>query len=836
MISTSDGILIDIDIDGQKLTTEFVERNNIEIYAFRMVLTAGFALPTFQMVMVGFNESYFRKFIENNQIIRISVGTSTNELDTFDVELVGHDLRKAEDDIGYVLKWGAVIRKGNLNSLFLKDKLDMCYSGNATAALTECWEKEIKTKVISNYGRNTPDVSRKYKRNQKCMNQYLADIWIHTDLRPSFPLVTINKNGDLVLKDFQKVKLAGKKYTFVPGGNPKYLEEKMLPYDNNLDAVSYKSYVNRQCGYEQITGINSDTGKLETLSYSIEDALREYQGNTLATTISNERNPIEHRSKNITGAVITSDTPPEYHSVAMHNKNNLINLSSVSVKMNIHGTYIRDLQVLDLVEVKAGMAENKLAGNYLVEALEIGFVYGSPFTTVVWLCRDNFNDIENSVDPKLRKLKINELTIPAKTKAQIINATRTSRRALIHARNILDDTYVNEWQRHLIAMRTAALTNFWLFDTSIDLSSTYGRVNSLRNAGSILLNKFIMKFLDAPYNMTLYNFLMGGTNLSGVFFSVLSAILGADLYGEFYQLFSDIIMFDNFLENYLKTVNTINYNLYDNTSVITVNDFKSSQTNISLKPDVDFTTQPEGGNNVALDESTEVVSKIVDEIKQNIPEDVDIPIPEIILPESDIIKPENEIKEIIADTITGSLIDKGYVYDSVKVDNATEAGVIINIMKPDGTIINNIQAEKEMVSSKRIKDIFLGVVPFDSVVANKIKNTVGVKMKIRHWGTFVNENDLLSFIILQGFTDKYRTVTTTKKLTVKDGKRIFIALPASEKGVKFYINSQRVILNEMDIPDLGYYELNNKPIPYIIYYTSEGYNSNSVIVEIRKEI
>ena len=96
--------------------------------------------------------------------------------------------------------------------------------------------------------------------------------------------------------------------------------------------------------------------------------------------------------------------------------------------------------------------------------------------------------------------------------------------------------------------------------------------------------------------------------------------------------------------------------------------------------------------------------------------------------------------------------------------------------------------------------------------------------------------ELLGFIITQGFSDKYRTVNCTKRISAKAGKRIFVALPASEKAVKFYINSERVIMNEMELEDIGYFTSAGKPIPYTIYYTTDGYNSNSVTLELRKEI
>ena len=43
-------------------------------------------------------------------------------------------------------------------------------------------------------------------------------------------------------------------------------------------------------------------------------------------------------------------------------------------------------------------------------------------------------------------------------------------------------------------------------------------------------------------------------------------------------------------------------------------------------------------------------------------------------------------------------------------------------------------------------------------------------------------------------------------------------------------------MNEMELEDIGYFTSAGKPIPYTIYYTTDGYNSNSVTLELRKEI
>lgn len=62
---------------------------------------------------------------------------------------------------------------------------------------------------------------------------------------------------------------------------------------------------------------------------------------------------------------------------------------------------------------------------------------------------------------------------------------------------------------------------------------------------------------------------------------------------------------------------------------------------------------------------------------------------------------------------------------------------------------------------------------------------------------------------------------------------MYIAFPQTEKNLKFYINSTKITLPYMEM-DLGYVAPSGNPLPYNVYYTTEEYNSNSNILEVRK--
>ena len=841
-------VYVDIEIDGQRLSEDFVKQNSIEIFAFRIALTAGFALPLFSMIMGSTNLAYLNKFKEINTA-KVYVGTGPNELECFEWEVVGRDIKPSPDENQFILHTGGPFSKGNLNSMFLKNHADGYYKGTALECLTKAWKEEIKTNIDSNIG-GTKDISRKYRRNRMTQNYYYVDMLTHIDIRPSFPIATIDKGCNLVLRDFQKLKENGyvHEFTYARNPMPNSTNAKLghnvdiIPYVGQPKAISYKTFANRFCGYKQLTGMNTDTGKMSTIAVSMMNDEEGWSLNTLADTKTNEHSLIEHNFGDSQGINISEDTPEGYWAAAMHNKEHSANMSSVQVQLRVDGKYLPNVKVLDLVKLST-LNDTKIAGLYLIEALEIGFTMGTPFTTVVYLCRDNFNDIENSKSktPQSKILNTKGLNIPPSKKASIINAVRSSRRGLIHARNILDKTYANDWCRHLISMKTATVTNFWIFGNSVDLQDKISRATSLRNTGSILLNKAVNKFVAPPFSYTLFNGLTGNATLQNLFFSIISAVLGADLYDEFNALVGDLIMFDQFLDNYTTTLSKSANRTAVSDSGKTQPESEALQEYVSFTESSDgtinYTKEPNADMDTSMniEDKKQIVTNIVEEINGIIPDTVDIPIVDVTLEDSEAIMPRDEIKEIIVDEIVRDLTEKCYVYDSEVVDNAPESS-IIKVLKPDGTVISATEAKKTMLSSKDLKKMLMGEVLFDSVAATKIKKTIGEELKIRHWGTFTSEDDLLSWVITQGFMDKYRTVNATKRMSVRSGKRIFIALPASEKRVKFYINSERVIMNELEMDEIGYFTPNNKPIPYIIYYTTEGYNANNVLVEMRKEV
>lgn len=837
-------VLIDIKVVGQSVLRgynfdqNFVNSKGIEVYAFREVYTAGFAIPTYQLIMASTDEEYLNSFNEQNSIT-ISIGTELNDMATYTCDTVGKAVKKDAAGTRFILNWGGVLSKDKLNSRFFKNVENGVYRGTATEALLKAWSEETGCQTDNQLGITDKGIVRDWRRTNKTLNNYLVGLYLHMDLRPSFPLVTIDGTGRLLLRDFQTMKSQGVRYTFNPDTDTVVAGQ--IGYTGGITVNSFKNYSNRYCGYIQRSGRDIKTGKVFTIGNSMQDAASGWGINTLATTKANENNPIEHQSSESPNVLISDITPVTFHETEIFNTSQLVNMSSIQVKVVVNNNYLSQLRVLDLVQLNTGKLDDINNGKYIVEAIEKGFVGKGQYRAIVYLCRDNFNDVEQYQADTYGKIGIKELKINPNIKAGIVNAIRNSRRSLIYIRGVMDDTYVNEYEQHLISMKRGVLSNFNMCNTAIDLNSMSRTTTSLKNAGANLVNMIINKYIAPPYSTMLYNAIFNNSTMYNLLMGLLSGVVGPAIYGELTSLIGDLKTFDTFLNNYQQTINSVQITsspLYVEDVISGTISYTGVDTTTGVTSSSNYEITETGDNmTYTTEEKQEMVSNVVDEIIEQMPNSVDIPIPEITITDSEALQPSEQLKETIVDKIIEDLIDRGYIYDSNIIDSE---GVLdgsvtgVTYMKPDGTVITAEEARRTILPSETLKQIFLGNLHFDSTSASKIQRASGTDLYVRHWGMFSGDNELASFNINSGFVEKYRTLNTTKVMSVRGGKRIYVALPAFEEGVVFYINSIKTSMQQTEYDDLGYRNNRGEPIPYIIYYTDEGYNSTNLTLEIRR--
>lgn len=835
----STNIMFDINIDGEHLTPEFKKRNSVDILGYRCVRTSGIALPTFELIISSTNEDWLNKFNEQNKI-EITIGTDVEHVGTYTAETVGHNIKEDASHSLFLLYWGGVLTKNKLGSNLLKDHMvDRVVTGTAYEAMKITWDKFTGNSFIADFP-GSKDMSKQHDKKFSTIQNFLAELQLRIDIRDSFPMCTIGLDGNLYCKSFKVMKANGPVHVFVPsapGVKNKY--KNSIYYVGDPNTVSYKSYTNRYTGYKQMSARDAKTGKVRTVASSMANSETGWSINTLATTGTDERNPNEHRIPETFNLTVDDDTNPiEMHEVRNFNKMQLINMSSIQTTLRCEGVYLDKINVLDLVDLKTQMAADNKSGLYIIEAIEQGFMYGKPFVNNVWLCRDNYNDVERTRANPYQKTAMKMLNINPKTRANICESCRNIRQGLVTTRGFLDGTTQNRIIQHLIQMRQASLANFDLFDSRLNLNDTSSAISTLRRSGLNLVQGMINKYVPSPLDMTLSGFMFGNAKMFNLLLSVFAGLVGSDMYGVFAELFTALREFDYFLEQYGETVVHVNSKIIPNYSETP----STGVVRFVESPDgsISYETEDNSDMTISQEQKSEIVQEVISDIEKNIPDDVDLPIPEIVIGDSDAIKPRDELKEDIVDYIVKDLVDKGYIYDDdqVKFDMSEVDRGEIQVVQANGEIIDGNEAREVMVAASTLKSALLGNTTFGTNIAYKLKKTTGTDLKTRFWGTFTSPDQLTStYVTTNGYVDMYRGVTCTKTISVRGGKRIYVALPSLETNVKFYINSQRVDMVEDDrieYASLGYTDKFGKPIAYTIYYTSEYYNSSAITLEIRK--
>ena len=676
----------------------------------------------------------------------------------------------------------------------------------------------------------------------------------------------------VVIKDFQKLKTAGPTAIFVPNRQTYDLtkEQKkiinVVTYMGQPEPVSHRTYVNRGFGYSEISARDVEKGNYVKFSSDVGDKseptptqddsvsssgiisgeiMRQLgsslfnfsfgdtgKGESISNTCANSASACSDKQQNIKSlsdqVTINTNTPKAFHESCIYNIKNLANMSAVQLQIRIPDQYLNQIQVLDLVEVVGGYNNDKIKGYWVVEAIEHGFVEGIS-ANVIYLCRDYLDDEENANSAGSFADAIwNSLCLSSKQKETLTNICYNARTALTVCRGILDQRYLREFQAHLINMKMGTLSNFNLFGNSINLSSAISMTTSLRNTTQSLLIKLVRAFFKDPFASFIINLLFGSATILSFILLMLSSIFGAALFTALSMLIGDLKAFNTFLNNYSSALKSAsqeakpNYTTAIIAGVLTFQETPAGAlseilTQKDLTTPTRLTMIKQTPEEILSDLKQEIVGEIIDRI----PEEVDIPIPETNLTEEDLYKDRSEVVDKIIEDITNNLVYRGYVTNNTSSD---ESGTAI---AEDGTV---------KITSEKMTELLAGKAGFSSQLSKVLNNTVGDSIKVRHWGTFTTYDDLSSFNINTSYVDKYKTVNAMKSLTCR-GQRVFVALPASETDVKFYINSERSTDMEthvMDVDDLGYTDNHGRPIPYVIYYSTEYYDTVNLTLEMRK--
>ena len=178
------------------------------------------------------------------------------------------------------------------------------------------------------------------------------------------------------------------------------------------------------------------------------------------------------------------------------------------------------------------------------------------------------------------------------------------------------------------------------------------------------------------------------------------------------------------------------------------------------------------------------------------------------------------------------------VFASTTTDSTSILDTLWQRYKTPWATINSLHLDNEqqnaaasLFNAAKVAYILLGKEEIDFSIINAINKSAGNVFMYRFWGTYDNLIDLTDFNIKKSYKDKYRTIPCTKLISALRNAKIFC--PSTETNLRFYINSRRLNLKSFTI-DLKYKDAYNNPIEYTVYYTEQGYNSNSTLFEVRQ--
>lgn len=829
-------VYLNIKVKGSLNFDDFITPQNLK--NFMLVETAGTSLPYVCFSFFSTDKKIIEYFIENNsKDIEVSIGNTIEDSDKFNVQLIttpkgtdGSDATATITAGGFIGSKPFMVDKGECraflgNSLMVVKKVIQRYEG---------LDSEIDTDFVK---LNENQVV--HRQLYETASNFLVKTILHMNTQPSFPLFTFDKYGKFHLKDFSKVVEAGAKFKFTPFPPTESTE---IQYLNNFNVASYKAIYNLYSGYNKITEIYGvDTG-LSSYNIALNDPLIASTKESEMALAGNRISLNKIQSKNVHNS---------YMEAYAYNTNNLVSLSSMQGVLLLAG-YHPELKPTDLVYVQTpkenGMISS-LEGNYLIDTVVLTYDFGDNVPkTYVCVTRDNNNNIENFV---VNKNNQNKIKVSGITLRDLANAISRVRAIMASCSQVIDGSFIEKMQSYLISTRNNLLRSFSVDGIRMDFTSQARMLQSALIFGNSLMNIFTEMIFPKNVSFILRDFLISETSLRGLVGKYIYEYVPYEIQG----LISDLV------DSMCSVHSSLNTIAKDNG--VTIREVPSMTQSVNI-------TSMEDDNKVG---------KIIEQFENNTT-GLDIPFPIIELTESQKLLSENDLEDFVANETIAKLTDAGYL-ENLSEDEIEEfKNILLGKVEINFVLINKINTSAGNSFNYR----FWGTFGFsnevlyawkyeDDIIYTKTEKTseysrlynedyspyAGYKFKIignpsegyqvmytkdgetyeaaeRDENRDINSNALVQltdYYIKKGFKDKYRTIPCTKLISAIKNARLYFACPQEEKNIRFYINSRRVELESFPI-DLGYTDVYGNSILYNVYYTSVGYNSNSVMLEVRQ--
>lgn len=817
-------VYADLEIPALNLK-EFLQPT--DCYLMEIVESAGASAPYAVVCIKTTNEKVKNGINENNKII-LKIGSSASDADSFEFYPVSIKPNDCEMPGWWTIEFAGFIGSKE----YMTDFSSNSYEGTSIEVLKELLkssDKKLKTSIT-----RVSDNKVTWRKMSNSTSSYAMDVVLHMNLAPSFPICAVDKYSNFILKDFNEVIKEEPKF-YLTSRVPQ--ESNEIQFLENFNIESYKISYNIFSGYNKVTSIlDSTTGENET-NVSNNDPI------LASTKVSEKVN--SGITKDLT-EIQTGNTHNTYKAIYKWNTNKLVSLSSITAEVTCFG-YYKNLAPLDLVYVKDPSESNSCVdGLYLVDTVDtlLDFSSGNVITKV-HITKDNKNNIENYIEQKKRIL------IRQSFLQSLAKAVSDLRSAYAMCKYIMDGSYLKDLLNFALIAKNNVLRMFSIAGVSLDFTGQTSILRNLIYVGNSLMNTLVDMLFPRDIAQVLENFLIYKPTLKNLVLSYVGEFVPSEL--------RDVIT--ALIDSLTRTTDTLNSIAKDN--------------------GIDVTKNPEIGEGAELaisEQTTELspaeqkVNDIIGEFEKNT-SGVDIPFPVVSLTDSQQLMSEEDLKNYMANVTIENLTDLGYLKtekdaEDIKDVLLGDTELTFNLIDRINTNAGNKFYYRYWGTFGSTKEALYAWSYESHVVYTKVAELTDKKPRlynddyspyaniefqavevdgeyvIKYKGNLAERNtdldvisnalsELTSFEIKKGYKDKYRTIPCTKIINATENQRFYFACPVSETNLRFYINAKKVDLPYFEV-DLGYVDAYGAPIMYNVFYTETGYNSNSVLFEVKK--
>ena len=848
----NDQIFVDIGLGSPVILDNFLGAT--DLINLQIIETAGSCLPIVYIAFRTYEESTARYFIQNN-LVTLRIGETEEDADTF--VIVVHDANPpANDNAGgsWLVEFTGFVKNRTLMTNYEAET----YRGNSQMVTYQILKKYLGITAGNGYysdilRTNENQVSWR-RNNSSTPSTFVAETLVHMDIMPSFPLFCFDRYGDFYLRDFSKLAKEKPSVSFVAR---EATQDNEIQFINNFTVQSFKDNYNLYSGFNKVSEIYGAKTGLSYYTLSANEPI-------LASTQESEKAEGTSRSK--LNLIQSSNVHNTYVSAFVYNTNKLVALSSMSGVLELTpNKYYRNFKPTDIVDVTTMNLDKALNGRYLIDTIRIeaDMKVGASLKTYVYVTRDNSNSIENYIANPKQGMKIRK-----KFWSDLMNAISRLKVAYATGLKIIDGTYMKQVLSFAITTKNNLLRSFTAAGVTVDFTSSSNLIQSLINVGNSLMNTLISMIFPSQIAYILRDFAIRKPSLK----SLVSTYIGTYVPYEARDIVAAIV------DALFETTNSLNSIAKDNGIDVTTAT-ASNANDTTLKGDETVIDEVDTSEIDYTADSQQKINEIISDFEKNT-SGLDIPFPIIELTESQSLMNDELLRNYVATETISNLTNLGYMDD---VDKDEFKQILLGEEPINFNIINQINNnagssynyrlwgtfggygneslyawahEAEVVFTKtfevkegtRLFNSDYSPYSGDAFAIKKLENGKFVVVYITDPSTseFVEAErmqpldivaddliELTDFYIKKCYKDKYRTIPCTKLINAKNNAKIFFACPVKEQDLRFYINSKRTELPSFEMT-LGYTDVYGNLIKYLVYYTEVGFNSTSVLFEVKQ--